>query len=142
MSKLGFLCSFSKLLIVARVEPISLPNCSIVSPLETLKFFNLSAKVGEKKKNIKSPLDKSIPIEYNASIQTEYKTGKEITMNQLKQIRLDRKWTQQYVADIIGITKAAYSNIETQKRSPSLKVALRLQSLFGLPIEKLFENKE
>lgn len=63
-------------------------------------------------------------------------------MNQLKQNRLDRKWTQQYVADIIEITKATYSNIETQKRSPSLKVALKLQSLFGLPIEKLFENKE
>lgn len=63
-------------------------------------------------------------------------------MNQLKQIRLENKWTQQYVADKIGITKSAYSNIENQNRSPSLKVALKLQNLFGLSIEKLLENKE
>lgn len=62
-------------------------------------------------------------------------------MNQLKQIRLENKWTQQYVADKIGITKSAYSNIENQNRSPSLKVAIQLQNLFGLPIEKLLENK-
>lgn len=42
-------------------------------------------------------------------------------MIQIKQIRLKNKWTQQYVADQIGITKSAYSNIENQNRSPSLK---------------------
>lgn len=62
-------------------------------------------------------------------------------MNQLKQIRLENKWTQQYVADKIGITKSAYSNIENQNRSPSLKVAIKLQKMFGLSIEKLLENK-
>lgn len=62
-------------------------------------------------------------------------------MIQLKQIRLENKWIQQYVADRIGITKSAYSNIENQNRSPSLKVALQLQNLFGLSIEKLLENK-
>ena len=38
-------------------------------------------------------------------------------MNQLKQIRLKNRWTQQNVADKIGITKAAYSNIENKKRN-------------------------
>ncbi len=63
-------------------------------------------------------------------------------MNYLKQIRLKNQWTQQYVADNVGITKATFSNIETYKRNPSLKVALRLQNLFGLPIEKLLENND
>ena len=58
-------------------------------------------------------------------------------MSQLKQIRLKNKWTQQYVADKIGITKSAYSNIENKNRSPSLKVAIRLQNLFGLSVDKL-----
>ncbi len=62
-------------------------------------------------------------------------------MIQLKQIRLENKWTQQYVADKIGITKSAYSNIENQNRSPLLKVALQLQNLFGMSIEKLLKNK-
>lgn len=61
-------------------------------------------------------------------------------MIQIKQIRLKNKWTQQHVADQIGITKSAYSNIENQNRSPSLKVALQLQNLFELPIEKLMEK--
>lgn len=58
-------------------------------------------------------------------------------MSQLKQIRLKNKWTQQYVADKIGITKSAYSNIENKNRSPSLKVAIRLQNLFGLSVDNL-----
>ena len=61
-------------------------------------------------------------------------------MNQLKKIRLENKWTQQYVADKIGITKSAYSNIENKRRHPSLKVGIKLQKLFGLPIETLIEK--
>lgn len=62
-------------------------------------------------------------------------------MNQLKQIRLENKWTQQFVADKLAITKAAYSNIENGNRSPSLKVALQIQKLFGMQIESLLENE-
>lgn len=62
-------------------------------------------------------------------------------MNQLRQIRLRNKWTQQYVADSIGITKAAYSNIENQNRCPSLKVAIKLQAMFDVPIVSMLENK-
>lgn len=58
-------------------------------------------------------------------------------MNELKQIRLDNKWTQQYVANKLGITKAAYSNIENGNRSPSLKLAIQIQKLFGKTIEEL-----
>lgn len=63
-------------------------------------------------------------------------------MNQLKQIRLDKKWTQQFVADKLNITKSAYSNIENGNRSPSLKVALQIQKMFELQIEELLKNKE
>lgn len=58
-------------------------------------------------------------------------------MNQLKQIRLNNGWTQQHVADLLGITKATYSNIETKKRSPSLKLAIQIQKLFEKSIEEL-----
>lgn len=62
-------------------------------------------------------------------------------MSQLRQIRLKNNWTQQYVADSIGITKAAYSNIENQNRRPSLKVAVKLQVMFDVPIELMLESK-
>lgn len=71
----------------------------------------------------------------------DVKTGKESIMTQLKILRLQHRWTQQYVSDIIGITKAAYSNIENGNRNPSLKVALHLQNIFGLQIEKLLEKE-
>jgi putative transcriptional regulator len=61
-------------------------------------------------------------------------------MNQIKQIRLKNHWTQQYVADKVGITKSAYSNIENGNRNPSLKVAIQLQNLFNLQIENILEN--
>lgn len=63
-------------------------------------------------------------------------------MKILKQIRLSNGWTQQYVADYLGITKATYSNIETGKRNPSLDLALRIQKMFGVSIENLLENKK
>lgn len=61
-------------------------------------------------------------------------------MNQLKRIRLNNGWTQQYVADHVGITKAAYSNIENNRRSPSLKVAIEIQKLFCISIDKMLEK--
>lgn len=63
-------------------------------------------------------------------------------MKTLKRIRLDNGWTQQYVADSLGITKATYSNIETGKRNPSLNLALQIQKMFKLSIENLLENKK
>lgn len=63
-------------------------------------------------------------------------------MKNLKQIRLNNGWTQQYVADYLGITKATYSNIETGKRNPSLNLALRIQKMFGISIEFLLEDKK
>lgn len=63
-------------------------------------------------------------------------------MKNLKQIRLNNGWTQQYVANYLCITKAAYSNIETGKRNPSLDLALRIQKMFDTPIEYLLEDKK
>lgn len=62
-------------------------------------------------------------------------------MKTIKQIRLSNGWTQQFVADYIGITKAFYSNIETGKRVPSLKVALEIQKMFGVSIEILLNTE-
>lgn len=53
----------------------------------------------------------------------------------LKSIRLERGWTQQYVADKLGITKGSYSNIENGVRDPSLKTAIKISKLFQAPID-------
>ncbi|MEF9983749.1 MAG: helix-turn-helix transcriptional regulator [Oscillospiraceae bacterium] len=55
----------------------------------------------------------------------------------LATLRQENKWTQQEVAVRIGISKSAYSNIETKKRNPSIKVIVKLQNLFDESIDKL-----
>lgn len=53
----------------------------------------------------------------------------------LKSIRLEKGWTQQYVADKLGITKGSYSNIENGVRDPSLKTAIKISKLLQVPID-------
>ena len=48
----------------------------------------------------------------------------------LRQERLDRGWTQQYVAGKIGVTKSAILLLETGKTKPSYDVLVKLLDLF------------
>lgn len=58
----------------------------------------------------------------------------------LATLRKQNEWTQLEVAKRIGITKAAYSNIETGKRNPSYGVTVKLQNLFNESIDKLLDT--
>lgn len=58
-------------------------------------------------------------------------------MNTLKSARLEKGWTQQQVADKLGITKGTYSNIERKQRNPSLKTALKIQKILHVPLEEM-----
>lgn len=49
----------------------------------------------------------------------------------LRQERQKRGWTQEYVAQQIGITKGALHNVETGRRKPSYDVLVKLLDLFG-----------
>lgn len=51
--------------------------------------------------------------------------------NMLQQERINRGWTQAQVAELTGITKAAYRNIEAGIRKPSYDVLVKLLDLFG-----------
>lgn|GEM_PF-6407409 len=45
-----------------------------------------------------------------------------------KQKRLQHEWSQEFVAEKLGITKSAYSNMEALKRKPSYEVLVKLES--------------
>lgn len=56
-------------------------------------------------------------------------------------LRAERKlrgWTQQYVADKIGVTVRAYLYYEHGERTPSLDLANKFEDLFGIPQRELF----
>lgn len=48
----------------------------------------------------------------------------------IRQERIKNGWTQQYVADQIGITKATLQRIETAQRKPSYEILVKLEDLF------------
>ena len=49
----------------------------------------------------------------------------------IRQERINRGWTQQYVADAVGLSKSAVCEIETGRRKPSYDVLVKLLDLFG-----------
>ena len=50
---------------------------------------------------------------------------------QIRQERETRRWTQDYVARHLGITREAFHYIESGKRKPSFDVLVKLLDLFG-----------
>ena len=56
----------------------------------------------------------------------------------IRQERINKGWTLEYVAKQIGITKSAFRLIETAKRRPSYEVLVKLEDLFGKSHRELF----
>ncbi len=48
----------------------------------------------------------------------------------IREERIQKGWTQGFVARQIGLTKAGYRNIETGQRKPSYDVLIQLLDLF------------
>ena len=49
---------------------------------------------------------------------------------------------QAEIAEEIGITRAAYANIENRKRRPSVDVAKRIAAVLGFPWTRFYEDAE
>lgn len=59
--------------------------------------------------------------------------------NQLRVLRAEREWTQQDLAERVGVTRQTIHAIEAGKYDPSLPLAFALARLFTRPIESIFE---
>ena len=58
--------------------------------------------------------------------------------NRLKVLRAERSWSQQDLAERLGVSRQSVNAIETGKYDPSLPLAFRIAGLFALPIETIF----
>lgn len=58
----------------------------------------------------------------------------------IRQERILRQWTQVYVAEKVGLTKAAIHDVETGRRKPSYEVLVKLEDLFNLSHRELFRE--
>lgn len=61
---------------------------------------------------------------------------------ELRQERLSRGWTQQFVADSVGVSKQTIHDIETGRRKPSYSVLVGLENLFGMGHRHLMKKVE
>ena len=58
--------------------------------------------------------------------------------NRLRELRAEKNWTQQDLADKLAVSRQTVNALETGKYDPSLPLAFKLAKLFRLPIEELF----
>ena len=59
--------------------------------------------------------------------------------NQLRVLRAERDWTQEDLAQRLGVSRQAVIAIEKEKYDPSLPLAFKVAQLFGKKIEDIFE---
>ncbi|MFG1996257.1 helix-turn-helix transcriptional regulator [Actinoplanes sp. NPDC048988] len=58
--------------------------------------------------------------------------------NCLRVLRAERRWTQEALAEKLGVSRQTVNSIETGKYDPSLSVAFGLAQVFGCRIEDIF----
>lgn len=58
--------------------------------------------------------------------------------NRLKVLRAERDWSQQDLADRLGVSRQSVNAIEKGRYDPSLPLAFSISDVFELPIEQIF----
>lgn len=58
--------------------------------------------------------------------------------NRVKEFRSKRSWTQQQLADAVGVSRQSINSIERERYVPSLPLALTFARVFGCPTDELF----
>ncbi len=61
--------------------------------------------------------------------------------NRIRTLRTERGWTQADLATHLDVSRNSVNAIENGKYDPSLPLAFKISELFGLPIEKIFQNE-
>ena len=61
--------------------------------------------------------------------------------NRLRQLRAERGWSQQALAERVGVSRQTINAIETERYDPSLRLAFTLAETFGCRIEKIFKKQ-
>ncbi len=58
--------------------------------------------------------------------------------NRLLALRTERNWSQQRLADLLGVSRQTVISLERGRFDPSLPLAFNLAKLFGCRIEDIF----
>lgn len=58
--------------------------------------------------------------------------------NRVKELRIAREWTQEHLAEAVGVSRQSIISIERGRYIPSLSLALLLAGAFECPVEQIF----
>jgi len=58
--------------------------------------------------------------------------------NRVKEFRIGRGWTQQQLAEAVGVSRQSINSIERDRYVPSLPLALLFARVFGLATDDIF----
>jgi putative transcriptional regulator len=58
--------------------------------------------------------------------------------NRVKELRTERGWTQQQLADAVHVSRQSINSIERNRYVPSLELALQFARVFACPFERIF----
>jgi putative transcriptional regulator len=62
--------------------------------------------------------------------------------NNIRRLRFEHgEMTQQALAERVGVTRQTINAIELGKYSPSLEIAFRIATVFGVPLEDVFQYR-
>jgi putative transcriptional regulator len=62
--------------------------------------------------------------------------------NRVKELRTAIGWTQQELADAVGVSRQSINSIERQRYEPSLALALVFARVFGYATDEIFTLEE
>jgi putative transcriptional regulator len=58
--------------------------------------------------------------------------------NRVRELRMERGWTQQELADAVGVSRQSINSIECERYVPSLPLALTFARVFKRPTDDIF----
>jgi putative transcriptional regulator len=58
--------------------------------------------------------------------------------NQVKALRTVRQWTQEQLAERVGVSRQSINSIERNRYVPSLQLALKFARVFECPTDEIF----
>jgi DNA-binding XRE family transcriptional regulator len=61
-----------------------------------------------------------------------------VITNRVKEFRVARGWTQEQLADAVGVSRQSINSIERDRYVPSLPLALTFARVFGCSTDEIF----